>query len=113
MWYLYWLFGIAAAVLTAYYMARMMIFTFHGANRTGERERTHLHEAPWIMTGPLLVLGVLSIVGGALNVPELLGGHQRLHHWLEPVTSQSGRWLPELHLGPGAEWALMSRPTRT
>ena len=44
------------------YMTRMMIYTFHGPNRTGEKEREHLHEAPWIMTGPLVVLGVLTRV---------------------------------------------------
>ena len=49
-----------AALLTAFYMARLMAMTFLGANRTGEQERAHLHEAPWIMTGPLVVLGVLS-----------------------------------------------------
>ena len=48
--------------MTAMYMTRMMLYTFHGPNRTGEKEREHLHEAPWIMTGPLVVLGVLSVV---------------------------------------------------
>jgi NADH-quinone oxidoreductase subunit L len=62
-----------------------MAMTFHGANRTGEEEQGHLHEAPWVMTGPLLLLGVLSVVGGALNVPHVLGGHAWLHAWLEPV----------------------------
>jgi NADH-quinone oxidoreductase subunit L len=77
--------GILAALLTAFYMARLMALTFLGANRTGERERTHLHEAPWIMTGPLVVLGVLSAIGGALNLPHLVGGHAALERWLEPV----------------------------
>ena len=54
--------GLAAAFMTAVYMTRMMLYTFHGPNRTGEKEREHLHEAPWIMTGPLVVLGVLSVV---------------------------------------------------
>ena len=38
------------------------------------------------MTGPLLVLGLLTIVGGAINLPEFAGGHEALDHWLEPVT---------------------------
>ncbi|HEX2638064.1 MAG TPA: NADH-quinone oxidoreductase subunit L [Gemmatimonadales bacterium] len=84
-YYLFYAMGILAALLTAYYMARLMAMTFMGANRTGERERTHLHEAPWIMTGPLLALGVLSTVGGALNLPHLVGGHAALERWLEPV----------------------------
>ena len=40
-----------------------MAMTFLGENRTGAEEQEHLHEAPWIMTGPLVVLGVLSAVG--------------------------------------------------
>ncbi|MEP7324536.1 MAG: NADH-quinone oxidoreductase subunit L [Gemmatimonadota bacterium] len=77
--------GVIAAFITAFYMARLMAMTFFGENRTGETERQHLHEAPWIMTGPLVVLGGLSLLGGLINVPELLGGHAGLHHWLEPV----------------------------
>jgi NADH-quinone oxidoreductase subunit L len=84
-YYVFYGMGILAALLTAFYMARLMAMTFLGANRTGERERTHLHEAPWIMTGPLVVLGVLSAVGGALNLPHLVGGHAALERWLEPV----------------------------
>jgi NADH-quinone oxidoreductase subunit L len=84
--------GLAAALLTAIYMTRMMIYTFHGPNRTGETERRHLREAPWVMTGPLVVLGALSLLGGLLNLPALppfnLGGlvpEHLLDHWLEPV----------------------------
>jgi NADH-quinone oxidoreductase subunit L len=86
-YYLFYGLGVLAALLTAFYMARLMAMTFLGENRTGEPERAHLHEAPWIMTGPLVVLGVLSAVGGALNLPEVFGGHQALEHWLEPVTA--------------------------
>jgi NADH-quinone oxidoreductase subunit L len=83
--HLLWAIASLASLLTAIYMARLMAMTFHGANRTGEAEQGHLHEAPWVMTGPLLLLGVLSVVGGALNVPHVLGGHAWLHAWLEPV----------------------------
>jgi NADH-quinone oxidoreductase subunit L len=86
-YYVFYGLGVLAALLTAFYMARLMAMTFLGQNRTGEREREHLHEAPWTMTGPLVVLGVLSAVGGALNLPEAFGGHQALEHWLEPVTA--------------------------
>ena len=55
--YLFYGMGVLAALLTAFYMARLMAMTFLGENRTGEHERGHLHEAPWIMTGPLVVLG--------------------------------------------------------
>src|SRR6185436_1814747 len=68
--YLAYVLGLAAALMTAIYMTRMMLYTFHGPNRTGDEERKHLHEAPWVMTGPLVVLGILTVAGGWLNIPE-------------------------------------------
>ena len=106
-WYAFWAMGIAAALLTAFYMTRLMLYTFHGPNRTGEREREHLHEAPPVMTGPLVVLGVLSVIGGALNIPELFGGNALLEHWLEPVTSLARRLQPAVELAHRTEWALV------
>jgi NADH-quinone oxidoreductase subunit L len=83
--------GLAAALMTAIYMTRMMLYTFHGPNRTGDQERPHLAEAPWVMTGPLVVLGILSAVGGWLNLPAFLklGPTQTLEHWLDPVVGES------------------------
>ena len=106
-WYAFWAMGIAAALLTAFYMIRLMLYTFHGPNRTGERERPHLHEAPPVMTGPLVVLGALIVMGGALNIPELFGGNAFLEHWLEPVTSLAHRFRPAVELAHGTEWALV------
>jgi NADH-quinone oxidoreductase subunit L len=104
--YLAWVLGLAAALMTATYMTRMMLYTFHGKNRTGEEERKHLHEAPWIMTGPLVVLGVLTIAGGWLNIPRFasfLGPVEALHHWLNPVVGESAEQVlagaPELSHG--------------
>ena len=83
--------GLAAALLTAIYMTRMMLYTFHGPNRTGAEEEKHLHDAPWVMTGPLVVLAILTAVGGWLNLPEVItdlvpiGPREVLAHWLEPV----------------------------
>jgi NADH-quinone oxidoreductase subunit L len=85
--YLYYALGVVAAFLTAFYMARLMVMTFLGESRIGAEERRHLHEAPWIMTGPLLVLGVLSAIGGVINLPTFAGGHHALETWLEPVTA--------------------------
>jgi NADH-quinone oxidoreductase subunit L len=106
-WLVFWGFGLVTALLTAFYMTRLMLYTFHGPNRTGEAERAHLHEAPWIMTGPLVVLGILTLVGGLLNVPELYRGSAWLHHWLEPVTAPGAALVPEVHLSPSAEWLLV------
>jgi len=91
---LFWLFGVAAAALTAFYMARLMAMTFFGHNRTGAEEQKHLHEAPAIMTVPLLVLGLLSAAGGMINLPELVGGDARLEHWLDPVLEAGHRYFP-------------------
>jgi len=107
LWYLFWFFGAAAALLTAFYMTRLMLYTFHGPNRTGERAEPHLHEAPWVMTGPLVVLGLLALVGGVLNLPTLVGGSQWLHHWLAPVTAGAAGFLPETHLEHGTELRLV------
>jgi NADH-quinone oxidoreductase subunit L len=86
---LYGVYGIClvAAFLTAVYMTRLMLYTFHGPNRTGDAERPHLHEAPAVMTLPLVVLGILSAAGGFLNVPSFLpiAPSDMLGHWLEPV----------------------------
>ena len=90
--YLAYVLGVAAAFMTATYMTRMMLYTFHGTNRSGDAEREHLHEAPWIMTGPIVVLGVLTVIGGWLNIPEFarsIGPVGGLDRWLEPVVGAS------------------------
>jgi len=104
-WYVFWGMGLGAALLTAFYMTRLMLYTFHGPNRTGDREREQLHEAPPMMTGPLVVLGVLTLLGGALNIPPLLGGGARLEHWLAPVTGVA--LAPAAEASPTIEWALV------
>ncbi len=95
---------LAAAFLTAIYMTRLMIYTFHGANRTGEREAAHLREAPMVMTGPLIVLGALSAVGGFLNDPAWLpiAPSDLLARWLEPVTGRATAMLAGAPGAPGA-----------
>jgi NADH-quinone oxidoreductase subunit L len=85
---LLWGVALVAAFLTAGYMARLMALTFHGGeNRTGEDARGHLHGAPLAMAVPLVVLGVLSLVGGWIQIPESLPlPHvNALEGWLDPV----------------------------
>ncbi len=83
--------GLVTALFTAVYMTRLLMLTFFGTNRTGDIERATLHEAPAIMTAPVLLLGVLTVVGGWLNLPTLLplGPTELLTHWLDPVTAAS------------------------
>jgi NADH-quinone oxidoreductase subunit L len=105
--------GVFTALLTAIYMTRMMLYTFHGPTRTGEAEQQHLAEAPWVMTIPLVVLGVLSAVGGWLNIPEILGflgGPLWLHHWLEPVVGAPALAVTggePAHVSHRIEWMLI------
>jgi NADH-quinone oxidoreductase subunit L len=98
-----WVVAIATAILTAGYMTRLMVMTFHGRNRTfggggevsgGEMRRRHLHEAPAVMWVPLVILAILSVVGGWVNIPAALPlPHiDALHAWLEPV------FEPALHI---------------
>jgi NADH-quinone oxidoreductase subunit L len=92
--YALWLVASIASLLTAVYMGRLMMMTFHGPNRTGTAEQSQLHEAPWVMTLPLAVLGLLSVGGGLINLPHFAGGHLWLEHWLEPVLAPSHDLVP-------------------
>jgi NADH-quinone oxidoreductase subunit L len=75
------------SVLTAIYMFRLYYLTFFGEFRGTEQQRTHLHESPSVMTLPLIVLAVLSAVGGFLGVPEVFGMPHAFHEYLQPLIS--------------------------
>ena len=109
----YWVIALVAAILTAFYMTRMMVMTFHGSSRTGVEEVKHLHESPPVMWIPLIALAFFSVVAGWINVPEALREtfvglgpltSEWLHHWLEPITEQAHH-IQELNLGEVAEQA--------
>ncbi|MBI4409168.1 MAG: NADH-quinone oxidoreductase subunit L [Gemmatimonadetes bacterium] len=100
----FWAMAIAAAVLTAFYMTRLMIMTFHGEIRCGAAECTHLHEVPAVMSLPLVVLAGLSTVGGWVNMPHAIAelpvlgwlpSAEWIHAWLEPAVRPA-----EAILGP-------------
>ena len=93
-WMVFWAMGLLAALLTAFYMMRLLAMTFLGESRTGAAEQEHLREAPWIMTGPLVGLGILSVLGGLVNLPAFIGGPAALEHWLEPVLEGALRMVP-------------------
>jgi NADH-quinone oxidoreductase subunit L len=119
-----WAVGLTTAGMTSFYMFRLWFKTFFGEARfdehatleqhgapvhasadstlvmVAEHEETHahgVHESPWIMLLPLVVLAVLSFVGGWVGVPEALGGHNEFEHFLAPVFSVTQETAPASH----------------
>ncbi|HSK45235.1 MAG TPA: NADH-quinone oxidoreductase subunit L [Candidatus Binatia bacterium] len=110
-----WAIGLITAGLTSFYMFRLWFMTFfgeykpdadlgdahalaaahaapaHGAAHGHDDSHGHggVHESPWVMLGPLVILAVLSVVGGWVGVPQFMGGHNEIEHFLSPVM-QSG-----------------------
>jgi len=80
-----WVVGAVAAGMTAFYMFRLLFVTFLGQCRASEEVRKHIHESPPIMTIPLMVLALLSVIGGYVGIPHILGGRNFFHEFLAPV----------------------------
>jgi len=76
--------GLFTALLTSFYMFRLIFLTFFGKERYDEHN-VHVHESPWSMLGPLVILALLSIVGGWLAAPALWGGTDYFTSFLAPV----------------------------
>ncbi len=99
---LYYL-GVAAAMMTAFYMFRLYFLTFTGGFRGTHDQQHHLHESPPAMTLPLVVLAILAIVGGYVGLPEAMSEHNLFNEFLKPVVSNFG----DHHLAATTEWMLM------
>lgn len=81
-----WVAGWITAGLTAFYMFRLIYLTFFGKETRADEETVHhIHESPKSMTTPLIILGVLSVIGGYVGLPKALGGGAWFEHWLAPV----------------------------
>ncbi|WP_069130802.1 NADH-quinone oxidoreductase subunit L [Rhodohalobacter halophilus] len=115
MYFILWGVATITAFLTAFYMFRLTLTTFHGSFKLpqkvkgAENAESYLHESPSTMTIPLWVLAGLSIVGGFIGIPNFISktfggdGHINwLHDWLSPIASD----IP-LTLSIAAEWVLM------
>jgi NADH-quinone oxidoreductase subunit L len=83
--FLLWLVAAIAAGMTAFYMFRALFMTFFGQSRVDHDVAHHIHESPKIMTVPLMILAVLSVIGGYIGVPHVLGGANHIHQFLAPV----------------------------
>ncbi len=97
---LLWGLGILGSAMTSFYMFRLLFLTFFGEFRGTPEQKHHLHESPLSMTIPLMVLAVLSVVGGFLNVPHALGGHSMLAEFMAPLYEGSQQVNPSAFEGP-------------
>ncbi|HEV2465156.1 MAG TPA: NADH-quinone oxidoreductase subunit L [Acidobacteriaceae bacterium] len=107
-----WAIGLITAFITAFYMFRLWYMTFFGENRGEDRQLEEhgapvharsdstlvleaepddhghgegIHESPWIMLIPLIILGILSVIGGWIGIPSAMGGHNAIAHFLDPL----------------------------
>lgn len=80
-----WLIGFVTAGMTAFYMFRLCFMAFFGTFRGDHETWHHAHESPKIMTIPMVILAVLSVIGGYVGIPHVLGGHNYFHEFLMPV----------------------------
>jgi NADH-quinone oxidoreductase subunit L len=102
--YFVWALGVMGAVLTAFYMFRLIFLTFFGEERFDHHAKEHLHESPPVMTVPLIILAFFSIVAGYVGLPLVLGkGANLFNRFLEPVI----RSAQEGGLSVGGEWLLI------
>ncbi len=99
---LLWVLGAVASIFTAFYMFRLLYLTFFKDFRGTAAQKDHLHESPASMTIPLIVLGVLSVVGGAISLP----GNSWLNTFLAPVIKNNAAAHP--HVMGMTEYILMA-----
>jgi NADH-quinone oxidoreductase subunit L len=93
-----WLLGLVGAGLTSFYMFRLVFLTFFGKERF-DHHKVHVHESPRSMTVPLILLAILSLGGGWVAAPHLMGGTDYFENFLHPVFAS---YAPE---GAGVEQA--------
>jgi NADH-quinone oxidoreductase subunit L len=116
---LLWLIGIVTAFLTSFYMFRLWFMTFFGEFGGASREDVepaghgnaeqpaaahgHVHESPKVMLVPLVILAVLSVIGGWIGWPEMIGGNNRFDHFLAPAVTLQVEKATVPEVGPGRE----------
>jgi NADH-quinone oxidoreductase subunit L len=103
--YLFFVIGILTAFMTAFYIFRLVCLTFYGKPRYDESQ-IHPHESPKVMTIPLIILAVLSVIGGLVGLPHIVGANL-IGNFLEPVFRQAQYLLPEHHIAASTEVILI------
>ena len=106
--HLIWVLAVLTSLLTAFYMFRLFFLTFSGSPRATPEVVHHIHESPKSMTVPLQVLGGLSVIGGFMGIPAVLGGGHALNNFLAPVFEKSKALYTPHHLEPATELMLMA-----
>ena len=108
---LMFLLSLVVSACTAFYMFRLYFLTFHGKFRGTHEQEHHLHESPAVMTIPLMVLAVLSVVGGFIGLPHAVGESMHMHwHWLDHYLDGTVV-MPALHMDLNTELMLMGLAT--
>jgi NADH-quinone oxidoreductase subunit L len=103
-----WGLSLLTSLLTVFYMFRLLFLTFFGGVRASKETMAHIHESPKSITVPLMILAVLSVVGGFVGVPKVLGGNHWLAHYLQPVFAGSANLVEAHHLSHSTEYMLMA-----
>lgn len=104
----YWI-GLGGALMTAFYMFRLYAMTFRGSFRGTHEQEHHLHESPWQMTVPLMVLAFLAVVAGFVGIPELFAADaHRLEHYLAPVFEASKQQMSAHAIDHSTEYILLA-----
>jgi NADH-quinone oxidoreductase subunit L len=103
-----WAIALLTSLLTVFYMFRLFFLTFYGKERAGQHAMEHIHESPKSITIPLIVLAVLSALGGFLGVPEALWGSNQVGEFLSPVFARSTALSEAHHLSHTTEYILMA-----
>jgi NADH-quinone oxidoreductase subunit L len=89
-WKTLFVIGLLVALLTAFYMTRAVILTFLGSYRGDAETGAHVHESPWVMLIPLVILAVGSIAGGYVPIPHFVAPALRM----EAAHEGHAAWLP-------------------
>lgn len=109
---IYYYVGLGGALMTAFYMFRLYTLTFLGGFRGTPEQEHHLHESPSAMTIPLIVLAILSVVGGWVGIPEVIAKDAHgLEHFLEPIFAGSTALAGQHHLEASQEYLFMGIST--
>ena len=104
----YYIVGVAGAMLTAFYTFRLYATTFLGKFRGTEDQKHHLHESPPAMTFSLIVLAIFAMIAGFFGIPEVIAKNSdRFSNFLEPVFAGSDHGVHAEHLQNSTEWMLM------